>query len=143
MAPWLLMAFGAPLRYALSNVCIAILRPPESRPIPLTCGVSFACAILMLPVMAVTDNWWMFDATMTDGDWALIGTMVISAIFLVLAFEIIRMAGPVFLSTYGYFGTLIGLGWAAFYFAETPSPWIWAATAILFFGQFLVNRTKE
>ena len=122
MAPWLLMAFGAPLCYALSNVCMAILRPPESRPIPLTCGVSFACAILMLPVMAVTDNWWIFDATMTDGDWALIGTIVINAIFMVFALEIIRMVGPVVYSTIGYFGTLMGLGWAALYFGEAPSP---------------------
>jgi len=121
MAPWLLMAFGAPLCYALSNVYIAILRPPESRSIPLTCGKFFAAAILMLPVMAVTDNWWIFDATMTDGDWALIGTIVINATFFVVMFEIIRMAGPVFFSTYGYFGTLMGLGWAALYFGEVPS----------------------
>ena len=143
MAPWLLVAFGAPLCWACCSVYVAILRPPESRSIPLTCGKFFAAAILMLPVMAVTDNWWISDATMTDGDWALIGTIVISAIFLVLAFEIIRMAGPVFLSTYGYFGTLMGLGWAALYFGEVPSPWIWAAIAILFLGLFLVNRTSK
>jgi drug/metabolite transporter (DMT)-like permease len=35
MAPWLLMAFGAPLCFAIGTVCVAILRPPESRPIPL------------------------------------------------------------------------------------------------------------
>jgi len=143
MAPWLLMAFGAPLCWALSNVYIAILRPPESRPIPLTCGKFFAAAVLMLPVMAVTDNWWTFDATMTDGDWALIGTIVIGAIFLVLTFEIIRIAGPVFLSTYGYFGTLMGLGWAALYFGEVPNPWIGAAIALLFLGLFLVNRSSK
>jgi len=143
MAPWLLMAFGAPLCYAIGTVCVAILRPPESRPIPLTCGI-FACAsITMLPVMAVTENWWIFDATMTDGDWALIGNIVSIAIFFVLMFEIIRMAGPVFFSTSGYFGTLTGLGWAALYFGEVPSPLIWAAIAILFFGLFLVNRTSK
>ncbi len=143
MAPWLLMAFGAPLCWACCNVYIAILRPPESRPIPLTCGISFAAAILMLPVMAVTDNWWIFDATMTDGDWALIGNIVISAIFWVFALEIIRMVGPVLFSTIGYFGTLMGLGWAALYFGEVPSSWIWAAIAILFLGLFLVNRTSK
>ena len=143
MAPWLLMAFGAPLCYSLSNVCIAILRPPEMRAIPLTCGV-FACAsITMLPVMAVTENWWIFDATMTDGDWALIGTIVINATFMVFALEIIRMVGPVVYSTIGYFGTLMGLGWAALYFGEAPSSWIWAAIAILFLGLFLVNRTSK
>ena len=143
MAPWLLMAFGAPLCWAFCNVGIAILRPPESQPIPLTCGVFACAAILILPIMAVTDNWWIFDATMTDGDWALIGTIVINAIFHVLLFVIIRMAGPVFFSTWGYFGTLMGLGWAALYFGEVPSPWVWAAIAILFLGLFLVNRTSK
>jgi len=143
MAPWLLMGFGGPLCYSLSNVCIALLRPPEMRAIPLTCGVFACAAIMMLPVMAVTENWWFFDATMTDGDWALIGNIVINAVFFVVMFEIIRMAGPVFFSTYGYFGTLIGLGWAALFFGEVPSSWIWAAIAILFLGLFLVNRTSK
>ena len=142
MAPWLLMAFGAPLCYAFGTVCVAVLRPPESLPIPLTCGLSFASAILMLPVMIATENWWTFDATMTNGDWALIAVIVINAIFFVVALEIIRMAGPVFYSTNGYFGTLIGLGWASLFFSENPSPWIWAAVALLFFGLFLVNRTS-
>ena len=143
MAPWLLMAFGAPLCYAIGTVCVAILRPPESRPIPLTCGI-FACvSILTLPIMAATDNWWIFDATMTDGDWALIGTIFINAIFMVFALEIIRMVGPVIYSTIGYFGTLMGLGWAVLYFGEVPSSWIWTAIAILFLGLFLVNRTSK
>ena len=143
MAPWLLMAFGAPLCWAFCHVGIAILRPPESQPIPLTCGV-FACAsIVMLPVMAVTENWWVFDSIMTDGDWALIGTIVIIPIVYALTFVLIQMLGPVLFSTIGYFGTLIGLGWAALYFGEVPSPWIWAAIAILFLGLFLVNRTSK
>jgi len=143
MAPWLLMAFGAPLCWACCNVYIAILRPPESRPIPLTCGIFACAAILMLPIMALTDNWWTFDATMTDGDWALIGTIVILPIAYVLTFVLIQMLGPVLFSTIGYFGTLMGLGWAALYFGEVPSPWVWAAIAILFLGLFLVNRTSK
>ncbi len=143
MAPWLLMAFGAPLCYSISNVCIAILRPSEMRAIPLASGV-FACAsILMLPVVAVTDNWWIFDATMTEGDWALIGNIGINAIFFVLMFETIRLAGPVCFSTYGYFGTLMGLGWAALFFGEIPSSLLWFAIVILYFGLFLVNRTSR
>ena len=143
MAPWLLMAFGAPLCWAFCHVFIAILRPPDSQPIPLTCGV-FACAsITMLPVMAVTENWWIFDATMTDGDWALIGTIVIIPIVYALTFVLIQMLGPVLFSTIGYFGTLMGLGWAALYFGEVPNPWIGAAIALLFLGLFLVNRTSK
>ena len=142
MAPWLLMAFCAPVCYAFGTVTVVLLRPADSKPIPLTCGIAFASAILMLPVMAAADQWWLFDGAMTDGDWALLGVGTITAGFFVLGLEVIRMAGPVFFSTYGYIGTLTGLGWAALYFGEVPSPWIALAVALLFAGLFLVNRTS-
>ena len=141
MAPWLLMAFGAPVCYAFGTVTVVLLRPAGSRPIPLTCGISFGSAILMLPVMAAADSWWVFDGTMTGGDWSLLGAAAITAGFFVMGLEIIRMAGPVFFSTNGYIGTLAGMGWAALYFGEVPSPWIAVAVALLFAGLFLVNRS--
>ena len=140
MAPWLLMAFVAPVCYAFGSVIVVLLRPEGSKPIPLTCGTAFAGAIMMLPVMAVAESWWVFDGTMTSGDWSLLGAAAITAAFFVIGFEIIRMVGPVFFSTNGYIGPLVGMGWAALYFGEVPSPWIAAAVALLFAGLFLVTR---
>ena len=142
MAPWLLLAFGAPVCYAFGTVTVVLLRPAGSKPIPLTCGIALASAVLMLPVMAAAESWWVFDGTMTDGDWSVLGAGAITAGFFVLGLEIIRMAGPVFFSTNGYIGTLAGLGWAVLYFGEVPSPWIGVAIALLFAGLFLVNRTS-
>ena len=143
MAPWLLLAFGSPVCYAFGSVTVVFLRPAGSQPIPLTCGIAFASAILMLPVMAAADSWWLFDGTMTDGDWSLIGGGALTACFFVLGLEIIRMVGPVFFSTNGYIGPLCGMGWAALYFGEVPSPWIGLAVALLFAGLFLVNRSSR
>lgn len=42
MAPWLLMAFGGPLCYSLSNVCIAVLRPPSCGQFQLLAAFSHA-----------------------------------------------------------------------------------------------------
>ncbi len=141
MAPWLLLAFGSPVCYAFGSVAVVFLRPAGSRPIPLTCGIAFASAILMLPVMAAAESWWLFDGTMSAGDWSLIGGGALTACFFVLGLEIIRMAGPVFFSTNGYIGPLAGMGWATLYFGEVPSPWIGLAVALLFAGLFLVNRS--
>ncbi|MCY4408433.1 MAG: DMT family transporter, partial [Rhodospirillaceae bacterium] len=96
MAPWLLLAFGSPVCYAFGSVTVVFLRPEGSQPIPLTCGIAFAGAILMLPAMAAADSWWLFDGTMTEGDWSLIGGGALTAVFFVLGLEIIRMVGPVF-----------------------------------------------
>ena len=141
MAPWLLLAFGSPVCYAFGSVTVVFLRPAGSQPIPLTCGIAFASTILLLPVMAAADSWWVFDGTMTAGDWSLIGGGALTACFFVIGLEVIRMAGPVFFSTNGYIGPLAGMGWAALYFGEVPSPWIGAAVALLFAGLFLVNRS--
>ena len=143
MAPWLLLAFGSPVCYAFGSVTVVFLRPEGSQPIPLTCGIAFAGAILMLPVMAAADSWWLFDGTMTEGDWSLIGGGALTAVFFVLGLEIIRMVGPVFFSTNGYIGPLAGMGWAALFFGEVPSPWIGLAVALLFAGLFLVNRSSR
>ena len=142
MALWLLLAFGSPVCYAFGSVAVVFLRPAGSKPIPLTCGIAFASAVLMVPVMAAADSWWLFDSTMTDGDWSLIGGGALTACFFVLGLEIIRMAGPVFFSTNGYIGPLAGMGWAALFFGEVPSPWIGLAVALLFAGLFLVNRSS-
>ena len=143
MAPWLLLAFGSPVCYAFGSVTVVFLRPAGSQPIPLTCGIAFASTILLLPVMAVADSWWLFDGTMTAGDWSLIGGGALTACFFVIGLEVIRMVGPVFFSTNGYIGPLAGIGWAALFFGEVPSPWIGLAVALLFAGLFLVNRSSR
>jgi len=143
MAPWLLLAFGAPVLYAFGTVTVVFLRPTGSQPIPLTCGIAFASAIVMLPVMAAADSWWLFDGGMTEGAWSLLGAGAITACFFVIGLEVIRMVGPVFFSTNGYIGPLCGMGWAALYFGEVPSPWIGLAVALLFAGLFLVNRSSR
>ena len=67
MALWLLLAFGSPVCYAFGSVTVVFLRPQDSQPIPLTCGIAFAGAILMLPVMAAADSWWLFDGDHEPG----------------------------------------------------------------------------
>ena len=141
MAPWLLLAFGSPVCYAFGSVTVVFLRPAGSKPIPLTCGIAFASAILLVPVMAVADSWWLFDGTMTAGDWSLIGGGALTACFFVIGLEVIRMVGPVFFSTNGYSGP--SPAWAGPHsFREVPSPWIGLAVALLFAGLFLVNRSS-
>ena len=142
MALWLLLAFGSPVCYAFGSVAVVFLRPAGSKPIPLTCGIAFASAVLMVPVMAAADSWWLFDGTMTDGDWSLIGGGALTACFFVLGLEIIRMAGPV--SSRPTAISARSPAWAGppSFSARVPSPWIGLAVALLFAGLFLVNRSS-
>ncbi len=143
MVGWVLFALIAPLCYGFANVLVAILRPPESISIPLAAGLLLCASALLLAIMAATDSWWFFDAGLDDGGLALIGVTVINAIFWILFFEIIRLAGPVFFASYNYISPLAGIGWAVLIFGERHSPWIWGALALMFAGLFLVTTRAK
>lgn len=139
MVGWVLFALIAPLCYGLANTLVAILRPPESQSIPLATGLLLCASALLLLVMAATDSWWFFDTGLDAGGLALIGVTFINAMFWILVFEIIRLAGPVFFASYNYISPLAGIGWAVLIFSERHSPWIWGALALMFAGLFLVT----
>lgn len=143
MVPWVALAFAAPLCYAIANLSAAHFRPAEGSPVQLGAGVLAGAALLMLPVMAVEGSWWFFDGPMTPGDWTVFGAAAINALFMILMYEVLRLAGPVVFSTYSYIATLCGMGWAALIFAELPSAWIWASLVLLFLGLYLVNRQQR
>ena len=73
---------------------------------------------------------------MEGGDWALIGVVLINAMFFLLLFETTRIAGPVFFSVQNYIATLSGIGWGMLIHGEAHSRWIWLV--LLFAGLALV-----
>ena len=75
---------------------------------------------------------------MEGGDWALIGVVLINAMFFLLLFETIRIAGPVFFSVQHYIATLSGIGWDMLIHGGAHSLWIWLALVLLFAGLALV-----
>ena len=118
---------------------MAWFEAPTSRSLPLACGLLIASAVIMAAVMVASESWWFFDGRFATGHWAVIGAMANQAIMLVLVFEIIKRAGPVFFSTSNYIATLVGVGLGIFFFGDSHSLWIWAALLLMFIGLFCVN----
>lgn len=143
MVPWVMLALAAPLCYAISNLSAARFRPEAAGHVEVATGVLTAATIFMLPVMAYDGSWWFFEVSFLDGSYTIFGAMIVDALFMVLMYEVIRLAGPVVFSTYNYITTLCGMGWGALLFGEKPTVWIWASLVLLFLGLYLVNRTPR
>jgi drug/metabolite transporter (DMT)-like permease len=136
---WVLLGLLAPLCYALGAVLMARLDPPESKSLPLACGLLSASAVTMFLVMLSSGTWWFFNGQLDKGGLAVIGAGINQAAIFVLMFEIIKRAGPVFFSTSNYIATLLGVAFGMLFFGDSHSWWIWAAMILMFIGLFFVN----
>ena len=140
---WMLIALLVPLCFAITAISAAKLRPSSSGSYDSAFALLAVATIVMVPIMFLTDQLWIFSGPMTDGDWALILYMIINAGFYIILYEVIRLAGPVFWSSGNFIATLAGVGWAILIFGEIPNYWIWIALLLLCSGLFLVNKTNS
>ncbi len=142
-APWFLMALLTPAFYAATNVVAARLRPPESRSAPLAAGMLLAAALLLAPVVWWLDALYWPALPVGAAEIGIGGQIVVSSIAYFIFFEVLRLAGPVFMSFTGYIVTLTGIGWGVMLFGERHSPWVWGAAALIFTGLALVNLRRS
>ena len=143
MAVWLALSLVATISFALRAVLVPLMRPPATGSLSLACGLLIAASVIMLVIMAASGQWWAFAGDFGIGHWAVIGAMLNNALILVLIFEIIRLAGPVFFGGVNYVSMLIGVALGIIIFGERNSLWVWLAIALVLAGLYLVNRGKE
>ncbi len=136
---WLLLALVAPFCFAGFNVLAALLSPPGSGSVSFACGIQFGALVVLVPVMLGTGQAYMFPGDVLEGDLAVLWATLLTAAAWYLIFEILRLAGPVFLSQFAYIIVLTGFGWGVLIFDERLSGLIWVAVALLFAGLALLT----
>jgi len=139
MVGWVVLGLVAPLCYALGTILMAKLDPPESKSLPLACGLLSAAAVTMLVVMLSSGTWWFFNPQLGKGELAVVAAGINQAAIFVLMFEIVKRAGFVFFSTSNYIATLLGVALGMLFFGDSYSWWILAAMVFMFIGLFCVN----
>lgn len=138
-AHWFLLALGTPLFYAINNVTAARLRPRGSRSLPLAAGMLLAAGLMLAPVVLMLDVLYIPHWQLGEAEIGIGGQILVSSVAYLIFFEVLRLAGPVFMSFTGYIVTLTGIGWGVLLFGESHSPWVWAAALLIFTGLALVN----
>ena len=142
-AHWFLLALATPALYAVTNVLTARLRPPDARSLPLAGGMMLVAAILLAPVVFAMDVLYVPRLPVGEAEIGILGQIAVSSVAYLIFFEVVRLAGPVFMSFSGYIVALTGLAWGVLLFGERHSPWVWGATLLIFTGLALVNLRRN
>lgn len=139
MVWWLLLALLAPVVLGLGNVLTALVRPPQMPPTVLAAGMLLVAAALLVPVMAVSGQFYFFDGAAPGVNWNFLYATLLNAIFYVMFLEIIRLSGPVFFSQMNYLAVAAGFGWGMILFGEQYSLYVWGGTALMAMSVVLVT----
>ena len=79
-APWVLLACGSGLCFALENMILTFRLPKEVSPFMMSCGNYLASAAVMVPLVMATDSFvplaWPWGAV----EWAIVGMAAINAV---------------------------------------------------------------
>ena len=134
---WFALSLIAPMLFACSNLAAALLRPPLSSSLSMAAGMLVGSSAMLIPIMAIAGQ-----ASVPTGAGAIAALIAasINAVFFVLFFEIIRLAGPTFFAQFNYLAVLAGVGWSIAIFSEGLSIYFFVAMLLMFAGVFLSAR---
>jgi drug/metabolite transporter (DMT)-like permease len=141
MVPWVLLALVTPFLYAANSILSAKLRPEGTHSLAAAFGMMLSSSLMTLPVMLATGTFYPLLANgLTVTDAAMLGQIAVAAFAYMFYFEIIRRAGPVYISQVSYVVIAFGLFWGWVIFDEQPSLWVFGSVTCVFAGVGLVNR---
>ena len=134
---WFALSLIAPLLFACSNLAAALLRPPLSSSLSMAAGMLLGSSAMLIPIVAIAGQ---VSVPTGAGAIAALIAAAINAVFFILFFEIIRLAGPTFFAQFNYLAVLAGVGWSIAIFGDGLSIYFFVAMLLMFAGVFLSAR---
>lgn len=138
-ALFVLLAFGGAACYAAEHLYIEARAPAEVGIDQLLFLMFSSVSILLLPLVLVTDSFFVPQWPLGLPEWAMIAVAAITLLDYFLITLLVLWAGPVFTSQAAYIVTLAGMLWGIVIFHDSHSLWIWAAVGTLMIGLALVR----
>ena len=144
LAPWVLFAFGAPLLHATAYVLLSEkTRPSGVDSLTLSSGTLFAGAAFSLPIAIALGEFRWLVPPFSIGELALIAHFVLAAINFYAIFELIRIAGPSYMSQANFLSVGFGVVFGIVLFDERHSLLVWSAIGLILAGVALVNARRS
>ncbi|MFT5488180.1 MAG: drug/metabolite transporter (DMT)-like permease [Paracoccaceae bacterium] len=143
LAVWVLIGFGAPLFHAIAYVALSEKsRPKDVDSITLSSGTLFAAAFFALPLALVLGEFQTPGWPLATGELALLAHSLVAAVNFYAIFELIRIAGPTYMSQANFLSVGFGVAFGVILLGETHSLFVWAAIALMLAGVGLVNLRR-
>lgn len=143
MIYWVLLGFGAPLLHAIAYVALSEkTRPQNVDSLTLSSGTLLAASFFALPIAVATGQFQWLAPPFSVGETALIAHAFIAAINFYAIFELIRIAGPTYMSQANFLSVGFGVLFGMVFFGERHSAFVWGAIGVILAGVFLVNMRQ-
>ena len=137
---WVLIGFGAPLLHAISYVALSEKTRPENvDSMTLSSGTLLAAALFSLPLALAIDVFELPSWPLKSGELALLAHATLAAINFYAIFELIRIAGPTYMSQANYLSVGFGVIFGLVIFDESHTPLVWTAIGLMLIGLAMVN----
>ena len=136
---WIIFSLAVPLFFAMNNVFVALVKPPQATSIMRATGLVVTGAIITFPIMMFSDGFYIFWEMPGLTPWVILWTGIINMITFICMFEIIRIAGPVFFGQYNYVIVITGVLWTLLFFTESLTTWFWIAFIFMIVSLYLGN----
>ena len=144
LAIWVLIGFGAPLLHAIAYVALSEKsRPKNVDSITLSSGTLFAAALFALPLALVLGEFQTPGWPLTTGEQALLAHSVLAAVNFYAIFELIRIAGPTYMTQANFLSVGFGVAFGVALLGETHSLFVWAAIGLVLAGVGMVNLRRS
>ena len=143
LAIWVLIGFGAPLLHAIAYVALSEKsRPKGVDSFTLSSGTLLAAAFFALPLALVLGEFQTPGWPLSTGEQALVAHSVLAAVNFYAIFELIRLAGPTYMSQANFLSVGFGVVFGLVLFGESHSLFVWASIGMILAGVALVNLRK-
>lgn len=138
---WLISALVLPFLLSLHTLLMSWR--PRTLDAGATVGIMMALSALILaPVAAAQDALFLPSLALGQREVIILALGGTTAAALVLALDLVAVAGPVFASQMAYSQTLAGIAWGMLLLGERLSPFAWGSLVLVIVGFWLVEPKK-
>jgi drug/metabolite transporter (DMT)-like permease len=125
------VALGVPASYSSYHIFVLKRWPGGLDSFQLACGEAVVAICMLLPLYGLTGDAGLLSDGWTAGHWAMLFLVLLVTMDCYLYFEIVRLAGPVYVSQANFITIVAGVLWGMALHGERPSPWVWLSAALL------------